>query len=399
MLCQQRAKALRGQGDRALLRAGEADDAERAERRVEAVFAERDLLAVEILVPLRGGQLQDRVVWHRRLDQRAARQAGAPAAADDLRDKAEHAFIRAEALPEQQRVDAQDADEGDFFKVQPLGDHLRAQQDVVFLPAKLGQHRLVGVFLPRRVLVHAQNARLRQQLVQFLFHALGAEPAVADLAAARGAKLRQRAHRMPAVVAHQRLLRFVVDHRHAAVGAFEHLPAGRAHAHRVVAAPVQQQDALFPVLQVGFELLHHAGADLPRVAGGKFGAHVDEIDTRQRAAAVAPGQRDELVFAGFGRVVGLGARRGRGKHQQRVFHRRALFGNVVRVIARSGLALVGVFLFLIHNDEPQVLQRCKHSAARANDDVGVPLLDHAPLQQALGIIEGGMLHGQPAAER
>ena len=44
------------------------------------------------------------------------------------------------------------------------------------------------------------------------------------------------------------------------------------------------------------------------------------------------------------------------------------------------------------------MQRCKHRAAGAHHDVGVALLDHPPLQQPLGVVEGGMLHRQPAAE-
>ena len=68
--------------------------------------AEGDFFPVEALVVLRGGQLQNGVVRHGCLDQRPPGQCGAPAAAHDLGDKAEHALVCAEALPEQQRVNA-----------------------------------------------------------------------------------------------------------------------------------------------------------------------------------------------------------------------------------------------------------------------------------------------------
>ena len=97
-------------------------------------------------------------------------------------------------------------------------------------------------------------------------------------------------------------------------------------------------------------------------------------------------------------MVGLGQWCGRGKQQQGVFHNRALFGNIVGVKARGGLALVGVLLFLIHDDKAKILQRCKHCTARTYDNIGVSLLDHPPLQKALGIVERRVLHGQAAAE-
>ena len=67
-------------------------------------------------------------------------------------------------------------------------------------------------------------------------------------------------------------------------------------------------------------------------------------------------------------------------------------------VAGRGFALVGVLLFLIQNDEADVLQRREHRAAGAHHNVGVALLDHPPLEQPLGIVEGGMLYRQPAAE-
>ena len=110
------------------------------------------------------------------------------------------------------------------------------------------------------------------------------------------------------------------------------------------------------------------------------------------------GQLHQLQFAALGGVVSLGQRRGRGEQQQGVLHHGALFGNGVGVIARGGFTLVGVLLFLVHDDKPQVLQRRKDSAARTYDDIGVSLLDHPPLQQPLGVVEGRVLHGQAAAE-
>ena len=253
------------------------------------------------------------MVRHSGLDQRTARQCGAPAAADDLRHQAEHAFIGAEPLPEQQRINAQNTHEGNFFKVKPLGNHLRTQQDIVLVPGKLRQHRFVGVFLAGGVLIHPQNAGVGQKLGQFFLDALSAKTAVVDLAAALGAEYRQRMHRVAAVVAHQRLLRLVVNQRHAAIGAFQHMATIGTHADGAIAATVQKQDALLAVIQVFLQFARQAAADFPRVACGELSPHIKKIHARQRAAAIAVGQGDKFQFTALGGVVSLGQWRGRGK--------------------------------------------------------------------------------------
>ena len=60
--------------------------------------------------------------------------------------------------------------------------------------------------------------------------------------------------------------------------------------------------------------------------------------------------------------------------------------------------MIGVLLFLIHHDQAQVLQGGEHGAAGAHHDIRAALLDHLPLEQPLGVVEGGMLHRHPAAE-
>ena len=183
------------------------------------------------------------------------------------------------------------------------------------MPGKLRQHRFVGVFLAGGVLIHPQNAGVGQKLGQFFLDALSTKTAVVDLAAALGADHRQRMHRVAAVVAHQRLLRLVINQRHAAIGAFQHMAAIGTHADGAIAATVQKQDALLAVIQVFLQFTRQAAADFPRVACGEFGPHINKIHARQRAAAIAVGQGDKFQFAALGGVVSLGQWRGRGKEQ------------------------------------------------------------------------------------
>ena len=48
-------------------------------------------------------------------------------------------------MPEQQRVNAENPNQGNLFKIKALGNHLGAEQNVIVMPGKLGQHCLMGV--------------------------------------------------------------------------------------------------------------------------------------------------------------------------------------------------------------------------------------------------------------
>ena len=141
-------------------------------------------------------------------------------------------------------------------------------------------------------------------------------------------------------------------------------------------------------MQVGLQFLHQAGADLPRVAGGQLRPHVDKVHRGQGAATVALVQCDQPQAAGLGGIVGLGAGGGGGKHQQGVFSGGALAGHIVGGIAGRGLALIGVLLLLIDQDQANILQRGEHRAAGPHHNVRLAGLDQPPLQKALGVVEG-----------
>ena len=263
---------------------------------------------------------------------------------------------------------------------------------------KLRKHRLMRILARGRVLIHPQDAGCGQKPGQLLLDTLRAEAAVVQLAAALRAGLGQRLHRMAAMMAEQRLLRLVVNERHAAVGAFQHMAAGGTHADGTVAAAVQQQDALLAVIQIFLQLAGEADTDFARVARSQLSPHINKIHMGQRPSTVAMAQLDKLQTAAFCGIVSFSLRRGGGKQKQCVFHHGAFFGHIVGIIARGRLTLIGVLLLLVHDDKAEILQRCKDGAAGAYYDVGIALLDHAPLQKPLGIVERRVLHGQAAAE-
>ena len=387
-----------GAGHLALLQARKAHDAQPAERRVQPQLPVSDLLLEEGVVVLRGGEVEHRVVGVGGLDDGKTGVFGPAAPAHHLRDEAEHGLIRPEALGEQERVDAEDAHQGHILEIQPLGHHLGAHHDVVLAAGEPGQQLFVGVLGGGGVLVHPQDACLREELCQLLLSLLGAEAAVLQCSAAGGAFLRGRVQLAAAVVTEQLVRRFVVDHRDAALCAFEHLAAVFTLGDGLVAPAVEQQDGLLFRFQIAADGIFERQADLARVAGGQLGPHIDDLDMGQRVAAVPLGQPHQLGAPMLGCKVALGAGGRAGQQEQCPILGRALPGHLVGGVAGRGFGTVGVLLLLVDDDEADVFQRREDGAAGAHHDVGPAVLDHLPLEQPFRVVEGRVLHGHPPAE-
>ena len=103
---------------------------QRGERRIEVRLPRGQLGGGEAgVVVVDGGQ--DRVVVGRkRLHEHAAALVAAAGAAGDLRDELKRPLGRPQVAKVQRRVGVDHADQRHVRKVEPLGDHLRAQQDL-----------------------------------------------------------------------------------------------------------------------------------------------------------------------------------------------------------------------------------------------------------------------------
>ena len=80
-------------------------------------------------------------------------------AAGRLRDKHETALSRPEVGQIEAGIGTDDTDRRDIWDIVPLRHHLRAEQDIVFLPAEFRQDFLMGKLRIRRITVHANDAR------------------------------------------------------------------------------------------------------------------------------------------------------------------------------------------------------------------------------------------------
>ena len=200
-------------------------------------------------------------------------------------------------------------------------------------------------------------------------------------------------------MAQQTAVRFVVHHGHAAGIAFHHLTAGGAHAHCFVSATVQKKDGLLAPGQIARNFIRQRPADGRCVARGQFLAHVHQPHLRQRHVVVAFRQLHQRIPARLRGIVAFRGGRGRGQQQQRAVSRGTALRHIVGGIARRALGVIGMLLLFVDDNDSDVRQGRKHSAARAHHDVCAAVLDLLPLQKALGIGERRVLHGHSVSKK
>ncbi len=84
--------------------------------------------------------------------------------------------MSAEVAFEKTYVGIDDTDERDAGKIEPLGDHLRADEHIDLAAGEVADEALVMVTPRHRVAVGAGDASLRRQFGKRLLHALRAQP-------------------------------------------------------------------------------------------------------------------------------------------------------------------------------------------------------------------------------
>jgi len=121
--------------------------------------------------------------------------------------------------------------------------------------------------------------------------------------------------------------------------------------------------------------------------------HVEDADQRQGLAVGALEQADELVFAVEGVLKRLERRSGGAEDDGAAFEVGAQHGDIAAVVAGDLVLLVGVLVFLIDQDQPEVRQRREDRGAGADDDAGDAFADAVPLVEALALGEVRVEHG------
>ena len=199
-------------------------------------------------------------------------------------------------------------------------------------------------------------------------------------------------------MAHQPFVGGMVRHRHAAPRALRHVAALAAQQHPRAAAPVEKQNALLAAFDIFFKLCAQRMTDRGLVPLPQLVLHVGDQHLGKRQIVEPLMKGKDLIASVFGSVCRFNRRRGRAEQQQRVVLRTAELRDVARVVARRIFGLITRLLLFIQNDEPEVLQRCEHRAARAQHDAHLTAADALPLVVALGERQRAVQHRDVAAE-
>ena len=278
-------------------------------------------------------------------------------------------------------------------KVEPLGDHLGADQHVHRAAAEPAEHGAQLAAVAQRVGVEALYAQPRHRRRQFLLDALRAVAAVADVQ--RGALRAHAQRRCPvaAVVAQHDAVRLVEGEAHRAAHT-AHLEAAAAAVEEIgEPAPVQKQDRLAAGGRGGANL----GQQPLRQRAG-LALHLHHLDGRHARPARAAGQVEPVQHAAPHVVQRLQRRGGAAHHQGGALGGTAVHRHLAGVKAGRGARLVGGFVLLVDHHQAEVAERGKHRAARPDHHARRAAADAPPLLQPLRGGERGMDHRHLVAE-
>src|SRR5665213_250226 len=225
-----------------LVAAFEREQRDAADGRIFQLFAEFDFLFVKTVEVMAARVLDRRMKRRERLHKHLALDIAATGATGDLREQLEGAFARAKIRLMQREVGVNDADERDVRKMQTLGDHLRADEDIGLARAKIAEDFAIIVLALHRVGVHAPDARLRKKFRERLLDALRARAGKTDrgIFAFLVRADRRNFFDMATNVAGELLFLPVKREGEAAIRAIANVAALRALQRSRVAAPVQK---------------------------------------------------------------------------------------------------------------------------------------------------------------
>ena len=350
--------------------------------------------------------LDRRVKRRERLHVHLALDVAAPGPAGHLREQLKCPLTSAKVRDVQAQVGVNDPDQRHVREVQPLGDHLRAQQNIDFAGAKIAEDAPVILLALERVGVHPLDLGHREALGQGGLNLLRAQADEADrrVATTLLRTLVRRGLDVAANVAHQLLRGAMVGQRHAAIRALGNEAAVGALQRRRPTAPVEEEHHLLfflEPLQDRLAQLRRENTDALLLA--RHTAHIDHAHERHVYVVHPLGEREQAVLAPLHVVVTLHRRRRRAEHHRRALKLAAHHREVAGVVARCFLLLVRVLVLLVDDHEAKRLHRREHRRASADDDARPALPNLVPLVVPLPGGEVAVQHGdqcllRPVAE-
>ncbi len=298
--------------------------------------------------------------------------AAAPAA--ELLQQLEGPFVSPEILLSHQAVRLEDRDEREPVEVEAFRDDLRAHEDVHLAPGEAADDGSLHAF--GSVAVQSLDTVSGEQGAEFLLDPLRAGPKRLERSAAGRTGSRKRLG-MTAIMADQPVRLAVKAQGNMAVPAAGDGSAfGALDGRGVGAAGAQDEDLLPAAERFGDFRDQFPGKRTRHAPFAAFRHRVDHPD-RRIPAAVVPLQQVHLDETARGSVVQRFQRGGRAAQQ----HVGALDdpehdGRFPAVVPGGRcILLVGQVMFLVHDDEPQVVVGKEQGGTGAQDKAGALLPD------------------------
>ena len=290
-------------------------------------------------------------------------------AAGHLRDQLKRPFGGAEVGQVQGRVGVDHADQRDVGKIEPLGDHLRAQQDAHLARAKRRQRPLVAAVAPASCRCPSAGSDVRES-------GPGPRPPAAACPGRGSGCRRSRtpgSRRAPAPrsrnsgTARSAAVRWCVSAMsHCGqrttwpqAGHWMCVEKPRRFSSRITCPPSSSAASM---AACSCRLI------APRLRRSRAARRADRSCPPPAAAGRTPAaaSRPARYSPVCGPVPALQRRRGRAEHQRNRFGRGPGHGHVAGVIARRGLLLERRLVLFVQHDQPQVRRGGEDRAAGAD---------------------------------
>src|SRR5207237_480225 len=189
---------------------------------------------------------------------------------------------------------------------------------------------------------------------------------------------------MPAQMATQPRHMSVKGERHTAIRAIARFAAIAAKQRSGRAASTQKLHWLFAFLKtIGNGCAQFFRQNCCSLFFSTLLAKIDNAHEWHLLFVDALGERSEAIFARCRVVITLQRWRRAAKNNHTLLDLRAHDRDIPRMITRRFLLFVSVFVFFIHNDEPEFFERCEDRAARPDGNPRPAGMNLVPLIVAL----------------
>ena len=247
---------------------------------------------------VRFGKLQRRVRRRKGLHDHLALRIPATRTPRDLHEELERPLPRAEVRQMQRRIRTDDSHQSHSRKVQPLGDHLRADQDVNFPAAERPERFVIRTLARHGVRIHPRHPGRRKHLPHHGLDLFRAHAAESNLRIVALRTPPRRLLRVTADMATRQVLLFVQGERNTAVRTLHVFPAGLAGQHGEKSAAVEKENRLLALGQARFNGESQLWRNELVVAFTVLApqTHIDHPKDRQHASVVTVAQFEQIVF-------------------------------------------------------------------------------------------------------